>query len=124
MTTPNDSHNDLADDPSHPIPYVNNIDVVATTVKGGTYRGLVIAAPLECDARSLNRLRAKVDAYLEDARASAEERGPQGKARFWVAIHPASDAKVFEVLETLRTTIEDHGFHYRVTTNLKSFGNH
>jgi hypothetical protein len=124
VTTRNDSDNDLADDPTHPIPYVNNIDVIATTDKGGTYRGLVIAAPLECDARSLNRLRAKVVTYLEDARASAQEHRPQGKARFWVAIHPASDTKVFEVLETLRSTIEDHGFHFRVTTNLKSFGNH
>ncbi len=59
-----DDHPQLIDDPSHPIPYVFNLDVNGIKKSGGSDLVVIVASPLADDERSLNRLMKKIEMYI------------------------------------------------------------
>jgi len=108
------------DDASHPIPEVNVIDSVVSLEGGGAYYGLVIAAPMQADTRSLQRLARKLRNYADDFYSPASDRAgtpTSGKMRIYVAVHPGSDPLIFDVLEAQREPLRQRLIDLVITTN-------
>ena len=62
-------------DPVHPLPNLDVVDINAVKRGGGSDLVIVIAAPLQGDVRSLERLRRKIERYLEFTKAPEFRRG-------------------------------------------------
>lgn len=93
----------FADDPHHPIPYVNAIDVHCIWRDGGSDLNIVIAQPLAIDAHSRERLMRKIETYLNFI-GSAEYEQQCGKptterTKIVVNLHPDMDVRVEEALK-------------------------
>ena len=92
----------FADDETHPIPSVENLDIVAQRNTGGARLVVVIASPLDADERSQRRLLMKLENYLSFIISPevAEEFGPPDpeKVDILVRIDSRSDPAVFELL--------------------------
>jgi hypothetical protein len=105
-------------DAAHPIPNTEVIDVTVSLRGGGAIYGLVIAQPLNGDARSQARLLRKLDRYLNDFHSvSAKEKfGPPrlDRSKIHVHIHPNSDPKVFELLQRCKDWIQDNSVSFEV----------
>lgn len=104
--------NDLADDASHPIPYLDRIDVMRSK-KGGGDLAIIVATPLHADERSQSRLLQKLENYVsyiqgDDFRAECGEPTIKNTS-IVVAIHPESDPAMFEVLERCKPMVEEAG---------------
>jgi len=99
-------------DSSHPIPNTDVIDVTVSLANGGASYGLVIAQPLAADERSQKRLLKKIERYLNDFHSAAAKvrfGAPKlNRMKIHVSIHPASDPRIFELLERCRGWVEDN----------------
>jgi hypothetical protein len=102
---------DGEDDASHPIPSPTNLDIHAVMRGGGSDLGIVVATPLQADARSVYRLVQKMDNYLEFiARASYQEQcGAPSKesTRIIVRLHEATDPEPCLRNRNLRCSMHD-----------------
>jgi len=91
------------DDPSHPIPSLATLDVVAIKKTGGATLSIVVASPLRSDPRSLNRLLDKIEGYLGHIRSpefQAEAGAPNpSNTTITVVLHPGSAPEVYDLLE-------------------------
>jgi uncharacterized protein YtpQ (UPF0354 family) len=92
-------------DTEHPIPNLDVIDVFGVGKSGGARFVVVIASPLQADARSIYRLFRKLNGHVNHI-ASQEFEQKCGKPTpentiIEVSIHPDSAAIVFDVLESL-----------------------
>jgi hypothetical protein len=89
-------------DPEHPIPDLNVVDVNVVKASGGSDLRLVVASPLGEDEYSLSRLLRKIETYL-DFTNSAEFVAESGLAtpsntRIVVKLHPESSAFAVELI--------------------------
>jgi hypothetical protein len=89
-------------DDAHPIPNLEVIDIHAVKKGGGSDLVVVVASPLQADARSIFRLVRKLDGYLQEIN-SDQYRNECGAPRpdatsIIVRLHPRSDPAVEEVL--------------------------
>jgi hypothetical protein len=106
---------------SHPIHDTSKIDVVVQTDRGAAY-GLVIAAPVTGSLSTQTRLLDKIEAYIGDF-CSPSFLSKYGEptseyCKITVAIHPASDPVIFELLEKCRPWVESHNIRFTVQTDL------
>jgi hypothetical protein len=102
----------LADDPLHPIPFVNALDVQAVWKEGGSDLGIIVASPLAADEHSLERLLSKIEAYLRfigrtDFKEQCGMPNPQN-TRIVAYLHPDSDPRVEQVLSRCKPWVESH----------------
>jgi len=102
----------LADDPTHPIPFVNSLDVQAVWKEGGSDLGIVIASPLAADDRSRERLMSKIEAYLrfiasDEFRLQCGEPNPTS-TRIVVYLHPDMDPRVEQVLNLCKSWVQSN----------------
>lgn len=108
-------------DETHPIPFLGKIDVFVAASDGRVYYGLVIASPMAGDERSQRRLLRKFEDYLSDrhSRDLLKKYGQPSPSNTYlkVAIHPGSDAAIFEFIERCKGWIKDNGFSIEVTTD-------
>lgn len=92
----------FADDESHPIPSVENLDMVAQRRTGGARLVLMIGGPLDAGERSLRRLMMKLENYLGFILSPqfAQEFGPPDPETvdILVRIDSRSDPAVFDLL--------------------------
>lgn len=107
---PEDSRND----PEHPIPNLNVIDVAGYRKEGGADLTIVIASPLADDPRSQTRLLDKIQGYLAHIQSVDFERDASAKptpanTTIKVLIHPGSDSAVWHLLERCRPWVDSHG---------------
>ena len=91
------------DDPSHPIPSLATLDVVAIKKAGGANLSIVVASPLRSDARSLKRLLDKIEGYLghilsPEFQAEAGVPHPSNTT-ITVVLHPGSAPEVYDLLK-------------------------
>jgi len=101
------------EDPTHPIPYLDRVDVMRSKKSGGADLAVIIATPLQADDRSRQRLLRKLENYV------ALIRGDDFQAEFGaptvehtsivVVINRDSDPSVFELLERRRAPIAEAG---------------
>ena len=94
---------DNYDDPTHPIPSLNALDVQAVKFGGGSDLTIVVASPLQADERSQLRLRSKLQNYLgflstPEFQAASGAATPENTSII-VQIHPASHEAIFEFLD-------------------------
>jgi len=98
------------DDPSHPIPYVDSLDVQAIWEDGRSVLSLIIAAPLEIDQRSRERLMRKLENYLGfiNSEPYKLKYGSPSTATtlIQICLHPDMDRKVEETLLLCEPWIE------------------
>ena len=92
-----------ADDDTHPIPSIDNLDILAELRGGGAKLVIVIATPLQADERSQRRLLKKIENYLEYI-SSPEFKNEFGapdpsRVSIVVKIHKQSDPVVFDLLK-------------------------
>jgi len=100
-------------DDEHPIPSLDVIDVHVTKKEGGGYLCVVIATPLQSDARSIYRLATKLDSYLhfiqsKDYEAESGKTHPSNTI-IKVAIRKDSSQEVFDLLEQLPEWVAKRG---------------
>ena len=111
---------DYADDPSHPIPSLDAIDVHLVWKSGGSDLVIVIASPMRSDERSMNRLLRKVQVYLEFINSAAYDAqcGPpkQESTRIVVGVHDQCDRTVFDALEQLKPWVQSNRASLKVTS--------
>ena len=92
-----------SEDPYHPIPNLDVIDINTVKKSGGSDLFIVVATPLAGDRRSLERLLRKVERYLEFL-GSDEFRSESGlptteNTNIIVKMHPDSSASAFDLLD-------------------------
>lgn len=100
------------EDPSHPIPRLDTLDVHLSTDQGA-YVGIVVASPLRDDNMSRARLQQKVEVSVSYFQ-SAEYREKYGlpcreHSRLWINVHCDSDATMLQLIEYYRAQIEANG---------------
>lgn len=92
-----------ADDPSHPLPQLHSLDIVAERRSGGADLVMVVSGPLQGDERSQRRLLRKFDIYLGFIASPdfGKEFGAPDPAttRIVVQIDPRSDPAVLDLLK-------------------------
>ena len=105
---------DPRNDPAHPIPYLNVIDVSAYRIGGGANLIIIVASPLASDERSQTRLLDKIQGYLEHiqtedhARDAGAPPTPENTT-ITVRLHPETSSVVRELLERSRTWVHSQG---------------
>ncbi len=101
------------DDPDHPIPYLNKLDVFAEMKTGGGDLHIVISTPLADDRRSLERLLQKIGNYLsfinsDEFKKECGQPTPEN-THIIVDIDPGSSAAAFDLLERSKPwTLQNH----------------
>lgn len=112
---------EFENDESHPIPWMDVIDVETKTDKGAYY-GLAIASPLAGDEYCQRRLLKKIEGYLTHIREKRREwqatHSQDMKARLYVAVHPDSDPVIFELLSRCNAWAEENSVEFKVITTL------
>ena len=103
----------LEDDPEHPVPKVDNLDVQKAKIGGGSDLYLVVASPLGGEERDLHRLMAKLENYLAFLQspgciAEAGLATPEN-TRLIAKIHPESSDYVFELLRRSQPWAANNG---------------
>lgn len=100
------------EDPEHPIPRLDVIDVVVET-DAGQFCGIVIASPLAADPRSVHRFFRKLDAYLvhlgcngTPAKLAVAEKD---RPLITIRIHPDSHPEVLEMVHSLGDWVAKQG---------------
>ena len=94
---------DYYDDPSHPIPALNALDIQGVKIGGGSDLTIIVASPLQADENSQSRLLCKIQNYLRflstpEFLATSGPATPENTSII-VRIHPASNEVIFELLE-------------------------
>jgi len=112
--TEHDVPEDPRNDPDHPIPNLNVIDVAGYRKEGGADLTIVVASPLADDPRSQTRLLDKIQGYLshiqsdEFARDAGTKPTP-ANTTISVLIHPESSKVVRDLLERCRPWVDSQG---------------
>jgi hypothetical protein len=100
------------DDDSHPIPSVNNLDMIAQRRTGGADLLILVPTPLEADERSQRRLVQKIENYLGFIVSSEfkQEFGAPDPStvRIVVKINNDSDPAVFALLKRCEPWVNDN----------------
>jgi hypothetical protein len=91
-----------ADDPAHPVPFPQALDLVGKRRDGGADLLVIVSEPLRGDERSQRRLLRKLELYLRFI-ASPDYAAEFGKpdattTRIMVRLDSRSDALIFELL--------------------------
>ena len=98
-----------SDDPDHPIPYLEQLDVVAAMRAGGARLVIVVATPLQGEQRSLERLMRKIENYLGFVASEdyLQQFGPPdpSNTEVAIAIDSRSSPAAFELLERCKPWI-------------------
>ena len=101
------------EDPTHPIPYLDRVDVMRSKKSGGADLAVIIATPLQADDRSRQRLLRKLENYVALIRSDdfqAEFGAPTVEhTSIVVVINRDSDPSMFELLEHRRAPIAEAG---------------
>ena len=105
---------DPRNDPDHPIPHLNVIDVAAYRKSGGADFTIVIASPLAADPRSQTRLLDKIQGYLGHIQSAEFQRDAGVKATpantsITVLVHPDSATAIWDLLEKCRPWTDSQG---------------
>ena len=105
---------DPRNDPDHPIPNLNVIDVVGYKKTGGADLSIIIASPLEGDPASQTRLLDKIQGYLSHIQSSdfiADSGAPPDPSNTTinVVLHPDSSNAIRELLERCHAWTNEHG---------------
>jgi len=105
---------DPRNDPDHPIPNLNVIDVAAYRKGGGADLTIVIASPLADDPRSQTRLLDKIQGYLghiqsDDFERDAGTKPTPANTTIKVLIHPESASAVRHLLDKCRPWVDSQG---------------
>ena len=108
------------DDPDHPIPFLETLDVVTVLSDGGADLFIVVASPLIADRRSLTRLQDKIEAYLRhilsfEFQAEAGEPSPSNTT-IWVKLHSRSAPEVYDFLERSKGWVSANRATLRIKT--------
>ena len=105
---------DPRNDPDHPIPNLNVIDVAGYKKTGGADLSIIIASPLAGDPASQTRLLDKIQGYLSHIQ-SPEFLADSGVApdpsntTINVILHPGSSNLIRELLERCHAWANEHG---------------
>jgi hypothetical protein len=110
----------LADDPTHPIAYVQRLDMIGKLRVGGAELMMIISQPLQGDRRSFERLMTKLSYYFGFA-ASPEFRAefdpPEGQPTcVRVQINAESDPQMIEALRRCAPWAAEHNARLEVET--------
>ncbi len=94
---------DVYDDPDHPIPSLNHLDVCTIKKGGGADLAIIISKPLEANQYSLKRLQDKIENYLgyilsAKFKEQAGEPSPKN-TNIVVHVHPYTCKEAFVLLE-------------------------
>ena len=105
---------DPRNDPSHPIPNLNVIDVAGYKKDGGADLSIVIASPLDGEPASQTRLLDKIQGYLshiqsEDFLADAGVPADPSNTTINVLLHPDSSDMIRELLGRCHAWTHEHG---------------
>jgi hypothetical protein len=105
---------DARNDPGHPIPNLNVIDVAGYKKDGGADLCVVIASPLAADAASQSRLLDKLEGYLGYVRsdeflADAGVPASPENTTITVLLHPDCAVQVREVLGRCQPWVHQNG---------------
>ena len=108
------------DDPAHPIPFMDALDVMSITVGGGADLFIIVASPLMDDQRSQKRLLDKLENYL-DFIGSAEFQSQAGPAtaintQVIVKLHPSSASGIYDLLNRSESWVLAGGATLSVAT--------
>ena len=96
------------DDASHPIPYVNVLDIRGDRKDGGIDLVIVVAPPLKADERSIRRVVQKMRNYLGFAKL--EKGNDEWKpVRIIVDINADSDEVALKYLSDCSGWVSDNG---------------
>jgi uncharacterized protein YtpQ (UPF0354 family) len=105
-------------DDAHPIPNLQVIDIHAVKKGGGSDLVVVVASPLQADARSIFRLMRKLDGYLQEINSDGYRNDcgapSPGATSIIVRLHPRSDPAVEEVLAAAVSWAEARNASLRV----------
>jgi uncharacterized protein YtpQ (UPF0354 family) len=100
-------------DPDHPIPDLDTLDLHVERCDGGDTLSIIIAAPMQADARSVYRLFRKLDVYLRYLGSSEFEsrHGPPvpDKTEIAVHLHRMSDYRLVRLLNSRIAWAADRG---------------
>ncbi len=100
-------------DESHPIPDLDVLDMHAERRDGGNTLSIIIASPMQADARSVYRLFRKLDAYLSYINSSDFESkygsSVQEKTEIAVHLHRMSDKRLVSLLHSRVAWAADRG---------------
>jgi hypothetical protein len=112
--TEHDVPEDPRNDPDHPIPHLNVIDVAAYLKGGGAVLTAIIASPLAADSRSQTRLLDKIQGHLERIQSDefvrdAGARPTPANTTIRVLLHPDSSGAIRSLLERCRPWVDSHG---------------
>lgn len=112
--TSHDIPPDPRNDPAHPIPYMNVLDVAGYLKNGGANLVIVVASPLMADAASQTRLLDKIQGYLSHIQSDDFARDAGGPASpesttIEVALHPDSAVEIRNLLERSQDWVRSHG---------------
>jgi hypothetical protein len=105
-------------DDTHPIPNLQVIDIHAVKKGGGSDLVVIVASPLQSDARSVFRLMRKLDGYLQEINSDGyrNECGAPGlgATSIIVRLHPRSDPAIEKVLAAAASWVEAQNASLRV----------
>ncbi|MDE2272056.1 MAG: hypothetical protein KGJ94_08735 [Xanthomonadaceae bacterium] len=104
---------DTYDEPRHPIPSVDTLDVNVVKKGGGSDLLIVIASPLMADDYSKGRLLTRLRNYClflstPDFRSESGESTPDNTSII-VELHPDSHPEILELLESQQDVVFSHG---------------
>jgi len=103
----------FGDDENNPISFVHRYDTVVTFDGGGAYLGIVIAAPLLSDHRSIARLKEKLRFYLESFFSPFGQQTWQtpreGKMKIYIKIHHDSCPEAFAIMQNFKDVAARRG---------------
>jgi hypothetical protein len=113
VTAPKIKHGDWEDnydDPSHPIPSIDALDIEAVKKTGGSDLVIMIASPLSADQRSQHRLLDKSQIYLKYLKTPEFQlhsgiATPENTSII-IRIHPGSDAAILELIEKCKPWVQ------------------
>jgi hypothetical protein len=114
MGVPNPASSaNIEDDPDHPVPSVNSLDVRCVKKGGGSDLYLVVASPLGGNQRDLERLLQKLENYLafiQSSQCTAEAGlATPENTRIIAKVHPDSSPLVFELLRRNTSWVANNG---------------
>jgi hypothetical protein len=102
----------FADDERHPVPSVDNLDIVAARRDGGAHLVIIVSGPLQADERSQRRLLTKLNNYVmfvnSDEFQQAFGSPDPSKVTIDVKIDAGSDPIVFDLLARCEPQVREH----------------
>jgi len=108
-------------DDTHPIPDLDAVDVHAVKSGGGSDLFIIIAAPMQPDRRSLERLLRKIEVCLQFIHGALFQDtsgvATPANTNIIVRIHPESHPTVFELLERNKPWVSANGATLIVDSN-------